>query len=441
MNNTSKHISDQASTVIFNPANTDWPVTVLDVQSALADLGGWCRKSTGLPVATQTTLGVISLADLEEATLGVDQNKAITPFTLKEVMKKPQATETEYGTTKYATTAERTNTTNNVTAITPLGLDYVFNNRPATETKFGSARIATQSQAETGNDDSSMMTPLKTKQAINVHVKAVATSTESVMGISKMATAQEIQAGVAREGVAISPYAFANARGTSSAYGTFKSASSSDVIAGTAIDKAITPKALFDSKGSVSNYGIVGLSTSVASGLPNHALAANAAVLPTAGGTMTGDILYNSTGKGVRWNFNTDFAHVTFHSTGDQDPNTRMEFVVGDNHTEYFTWKSDGPGGVREIMRATPDKKLYVYNGIYDRNELVYSPLNKPSPETLGAIRNQWGEAQLSGELNVMDGIVDYHLPKKHVQVGMYSWHSNNTEDRVWRIYYRIVGS
>lgn len=430
MNNTANHISDQASTVKFVPAGTDWPNTIVDVQAALAELGGWCQKKKGLPIATQKTMGIITLATLDEANAGKDQTKAITPYTLNEVLKKPQATETVYGTTKYANASERVNTSNNVTSITPLGLDYVFNNRPGTEAKFGSAKIATKAQAETGNDDNVVMTPLKTKQAIAVHVKPVATATENAMGISKMATVQEIQAGVAREGVAISPYSFANARGTASAYGTFKSASGSDITVGTAVDKAVTPKSLHDAKGSVSAYGIVALSSGVNASLPNHALAANAAVLPTTGGTMSGAL---NAGGGIHVGVGNPAGALGANGLS-----------IGDNDTG-FQWVSDGVVGVFSNGARVGywNTSQFVWEGgggIYDRGHMVYSPHNPPTPEAIGAMRNQWGALQMTGDLNCMDCQLDYALPAGYVQVGMWSWHSNGTEDRVWRIYYRYLG-
>lgn len=432
MNNTSKHISDKASTVVFEPKGTDWALTVVDVQAALADLGRWCQKSVGLPPATQTTMGVVSLATLDEANAGTNQTKAITPFTLNQVLKKPEATETTYGTTKYATAAERVTVTNNVTAITPLGLDYVFNNRVGTESRFGSAKVATKAQAETGNDDNVVMTPLKTKQAINAHVQPVATATESNRGISKLATVQEIQAGVAREGVAISPYGFANARGTASAYGTFKAATGTDIINGSAMDKAVTPNSLFEAKGSVSNFGIVALSVDVGPNAPNHALAANARVLPTTGGTLTGAL--NAHG-GI---------HVGngFSSVGALGPNA---LSIGDGDTG-LRWEADG---IIQFMANNQVVGSWNRNaqlnwsgggGIWDRGHLVYSPINPPAPEAIGAMRNQWGALQLTPELNRMDHVLDFALNPGFVQVGMYSWHSNGTEDRVWRIYYRNLG-
>lgn len=431
MNNTSKHISDLANSVIFQPAGTSWPAKFTDVQAVLAELGDWCQKTTGLPVATQVKQGVIQLATLVEANAGIDQNKAITPFTLNEVLKKPQATETTYGTTKYATAAERVNVSNNVTTITPLGLDYVFKNRVGTEAIYGSAKIATKLQAETGNDDNVVMTPLKVKQAINVHVKPVATATENAMGISKMATVQEIQAGVAREGVAISPYSFANARGTSSAYGTFKAASGADITTGTATDKAVTPKALHDAKGSVSAYGIVALTSNVSASLPNHALAANAAVLPTTGGNMTGAL-----------NANAGLHVGTINPSGGLGANG---ISIGDSDTGFQS-VSDGVVGIwSNAIRMGYWNNIgqFVWEGgggIYDRGHMVYSPHNPPSPEAIGAIRNQWGALQMTGDLNCMDCQLDYALPAGYVQVGMWSWHSNGTEDRVWRIYYRYLG-
>lgn len=290
MNNTSKHISDKAVNTHFDPSGTDWPANITNLQEAVGSLGSWARKDPGLPIASESTLGIARIATKDEVVAGTDKTKFVTSFTLNEVLRKPTATESLYGTTKYATESERMDSANNVTSITPKGLDFVFNTRTASEAVQGAAKVATKSQAQAGSQDNVMMTPLKVKHAIDALVQTVAIATESVQGKSKLATVAEIQAGTAREGVSISPYGFANARGTRSAYGTFKAATGTDVINGTAEDMAVTPKALAESKGSTSNYGIVALSTAVTAGHPNHALAANAAVLPTTGGIMTGHV-------------------------------------------------------------------------------------------------------------------------------------------------------
>ena len=53
------HYSDLAKYTIFDPTNTQWPVAIKDVQSALELIGSWARTDTGLPVASPTVAGVI----------------------------------------------------------------------------------------------------------------------------------------------------------------------------------------------------------------------------------------------------------------------------------------------------------------------------------------------------------------------------------------------
>jgi hypothetical protein len=74
--------------------------------------------------------------------------------------------------------------------------------------------------------------------------------------------------------------------------------------------------------------------------------------LPLAGGTMSGNIRWTSTGKGLEWVMNTDGAGIKFYNTGDSDTNSRLEYYTTDNGNEYhrfmvatneeMTIKSDG---------------------------------------------------------------------------------------------------
>jgi hypothetical protein len=448
MTNTVKHISDAASTVDFNPSGTEFPTNITNVQSALASLGGWTLKVNGLPQSSLTTLGVVQLATLDEVTNGSSETKVPSAKVVNEFVKKPEASESVLGTVQYATLDEAKTTTIRNRVISPWSLDHVFDVRTSTESIQGALRVATIAQARTATDDNVAMTPLKTLAAINTHVKPVADATESSKGISKIATVAEIQAGTAREGVSISPYGFANARATGSAYGTFKAAQAVDMNSLTSVDKAVTPWVLGQTKGRVGGFGLVELVGSKTTGRPNAALSANANVLATTGGDMTGDITYNTTGKGVRWNFATDSAWITFQSTGDSDPNTRMEFAVSDNNTEYFRWISNATagGGAYEMMRlapAGPAKKadLLVNGYIYeDGGNRVYSNLNKPAPSTIGAMSDNWGATQLTGYVNNMDGVLDYEVPWHHVMVGLFSYHSDRYEDRQWRVRYKRIG-
>jgi len=67
-----------------------------------------------------------------------------------------------------------------------------------------------------------------------------------------------------------------------------------------------------------------------------------AAKLPLAGGTMTGDINWTQTDRGLTWNMNTDGAYIKFYNTGDGDANSRLEYATSDNGDEYHRWVIGG---------------------------------------------------------------------------------------------------
>ena len=50
-----------------------------------------------------------------------------------------------------------------------------------------------------------------------------------------------------------------------------------------------------------------------------------------------------------------------------------------------------------------------------------------------------WGAVQITGFLNAMDAVLNYTVPNGTVMVGLYSYHSNYTEDRRWRVRYRSL--
>jgi hypothetical protein len=78
--------------------------------------------------------------------------------------------------------------------------------------------------------------------------------------------------------------------------------------------------------------------------------------LPLAGGTMTGNVDWAQTDRGLTWLFNTDGASIKFYNTGDGDTDSRLEFVTLDNNDEYFRWGHlpSGGGSFYESMRLRP---------------------------------------------------------------------------------------
>ncbi|WWS25398.1 hypothetical protein vBKpnAMK6_00460 [Klebsiella phage vB_Kpn_AM_K6] len=68
-------------------ANTQWPVATKDVQSALALIGSWARTDTGLPAASPTVAGIIrtaTQAEVEAGTVGTVTNTQ-WPVAIKDV--------------------------------------------------------------------------------------------------------------------------------------------------------------------------------------------------------------------------------------------------------------------------------------------------------------------------------------------------------------------
>jgi hypothetical protein len=84
--------------------------------------------------------------------------------------------------------------------------------------------------------------------------------------------------------------------------------------------------------------------------------------LPLAGGTMSGNIRWTSTERGLEWVMNTDGAGIKFYNTGDSDTNSRLEYYTTDNGNEYhrfmvatneeMTIKSDGVRVTNNIYMA-----------------------------------------------------------------------------------------
>lgn len=398
MNNTMNHVSDQASTVKFNPAGSEWPANITDVQTALSKIGAWANTDNGLPNATLTVRGVLRTCTVADVKAGTSEDRAVTPAVLKEYLIKPHASEIEYGTTKYANAAERLDVTNNVTTITPQGLDYIFTNRPATEGRAGGLRVASVSQAESATQDDVMMTPKKTLAAINKFVAGSGDATETVKGVVRIATVDEIRAGKGNEGLSISPKGFAEAIGTTTSAGTFKAASDADMINLSVDNAAVTPASLGRNRGTIGKFGIVKLSASETAE-PYTALASTAQVLYRSGGTIGGNLTVNG--------------HTTSGSLGVQAHLTAASVGVSgaiSSHQVDTSYVNASQG-----MNVAGSRVLTV------------------------ADRIRFGPIQITGYLNSMDGPLDWYVPEGCVMVGLQSYHNNGTEDRQWRIYYREI--
>lgn len=300
--NTLKHISDKSEYKTFDPTGTSFPPSVTNVQEALGALAPIAIDGV-IPESTVAAPGIIRLATEQEVIDGVGNNTAVTPETLKARLAIPtQATETVVGITRYATNTEAIAGTVTAAAIVPSSLkasiDNTFNTRTSTEDRNGVIKISTQAAALAGTNDTTAMSPLKVALAIGAATSALPTysaATTTVQGIVKIATPAEVQAGVMNNGVAVSPLGLISLTANASRRGLVQLASSAEAITGTDATKAITPQALQAKTGNTGRLGIVKLSTTVGSGDGNTALAYNANVISTTGGTINGTLNVNGT--------------------------------------------------------------------------------------------------------------------------------------------------
>jgi len=88
--------------------------------------------------------------------------------------------------------------------------------------------------------------------------------------------------------------------------------------------------------------------------------------LPLAGGTMSGNIRWTSTERGLEWVMNTDGAGIKFYNTGDSDTNSRLEYYTTDNGNEYHRFMVAG----NEEMTIKSDG-IRVTNNIYMAGNIV----------------------------------------------------------------------
>lgn len=88
--------------------------------------------------------------------------------------------------------------------------------------------------------------------------------------------------------------------------------------------------------------------------------------LPLNGGIMTSNILFNTTATGIDWSMNTDMASIKFYNTGDGDTDSRLQFTIGDNSNEYFSWRTSAG---TELLKLLPSDST---NGLTFRGNNVW---------------------------------------------------------------------
>lgn len=293
-NNTSRHIADDAKYISFDSRNTRFPSSISSVQDALA-------LTSPTTQATENNIGVATIASVADIDSGTDDSKIVTPLKLKHAMQRPQATESVRGVAFLATQDESNNGTDDSKIVTPLKLqnkiNLEFNNRIARELTAGIIKLSTTTQAQAGIDDTTAITPLKLQQALaTVQNSIISTdATESAKGIVQLATLGQVYSGTIRSGYAISPYTIANMIGDSTKRGIVQAASSAQANQGQDDTVYISAKGFQSYYATKNFYGTVKITDTYGSQGNGLVLSANANVLPTTGGTITGDL--NVTGN------------------------------------------------------------------------------------------------------------------------------------------------
>lgn len=95
--------------------------------------------------------------------------------------------------------------------------------------------------------------------------------------------------------------------------------------------------------------------------------------LPLTGGIMTSNILFNTTATGIDWSMNSDMASIKFYNTGDGDTDSRLQFTIGDNSNEYFSWRTSAG---TELLKLLPSDTT---NGLTFRGKNVWHADNSNS--------------------------------------------------------------
>jgi len=104
--------------------------------------------------------------------------------------------------------------------------------------------------------------------------------------------------------------------------------------------------------------------------------------LKTAGGTMSGNIVFEDNEEGIEWSRNTDGASIKFYSDSENSTDTRLEFQTQDNSNEYFLWTHQENGTSTELMRLVPNDNA---NGLSYRQNTVWHEGNHGTGSGLDA--------------------------------------------------------
>lgn len=210
--------------------------------------------------ATENSLGLGFLATTEEVLGSTNQSPQNPLLVTASTLAKRVATETRTGLSEIATQAETTQGSDDFRYITPLKL----HNRRSTETLHGLAEIATQTEFNGGADDARISTPLKIKtyfsqsqrfsvdgnqglrmegniwSGVTVHGLD---ATETVKGVSKIATSQLVDAGTDNTTI-VTPAKLQAKKTSETKEGIIRVSTQAETISGELGNTAVCPKHL-----------------------------------------------------------------------------------------------------------------------------------------------------------------------------------------------------
>lgn len=144
--------------------------------------------------STVSRSGIAALATQALTNQGLSDNTIVTPLTLAGKISSVlvDATTAVKGIIRISTVAEAGTGTDSTSAITPATLLSFFNSKKASESVAGISAVATQPEANAGVIDDKFITPKKLAARF---ADLVVSATTTVSGIIRIATPQEASAG------------------------------------------------------------------------------------------------------------------------------------------------------------------------------------------------------------------------------------------------------
>lgn len=345
INNTELHISSWAKTVLFDPENNVFPITVQNMQQFIE---AFDTNAAGPLPAASTSKGVAKIATTEEVLAGVDNTKIVTPYTLYQKWIRPQATEKEYGVTMYASSSlleEENQGTDK--GVTTYGVwDVITEFGQGQENIRGTHYISDTFLATAGVDDSTVMTPAKVKQAIDTFaVTVVPTATENINGTVKISPVAVNDVNKHDEW-AVSPRGFILTRATETQVGTVRLANQNEANAradnSLALSPARLPHAAYDRSGAFHLYHTFG------SGIHNVAMSAHAGqatvdhlngnIVAKSGSEMWGDLHGNLHAQNVNTGDGRSMINLNFLNQVLNDQPSGTAFWRGFQNLWQWGW-------------------------------------------------------------------------------------------------------